>query len=52
MNAIKNAQISAAILQGISNGLTMQQAFDAVMGEGAYLKLAGEVYDELRAKAQ
>jgi hypothetical protein len=33
------------------NGGDIAKAFDAVMGEGAYLKLAGDLYDTLRAKA-
>lgn len=32
------------------NGKTLPEAFDAVLGKGAYAKLAGEVYDTLRAK--
>lgn len=32
-------------------GMTLPQAFDAVLGEGAYAKLAGDLYDALRAKA-
>ena len=32
------------------NGGDIRKAFDAIMGEGAYLKLAVEVYDEIRAK--
>jgi hypothetical protein len=42
--------ISLRILALLTAGLTMQQAFDAVMGKGAYAKIAGEVYDALRAK--
>jgi len=29
---------------------SMPEAYDRVMGEGAYDKLAGELYDELNAK--
>jgi hypothetical protein len=47
----KNAIISARILAEMENGKTIDQAYDAVFGEGAYLKLAGELYDQLRAKA-
>ncbi|CAB3784149.1 hypothetical protein [Pararobbsia alpina] len=46
----KNQIISARILAAVANGKTIEQAYDAVMGDGAYLKLAGEMYDELRAK--
>ena len=51
MNAIKNAAINANILAYIQAGMTLQQAFDAVIGEGAYAKMASELYGELRAKA-
>ena len=51
MEALKNAIISAKILAHVQAGMTLRQAFDAVLGEGAYSKLAGEVYDALRAKA-
>ena len=58
MQALKNAAISAQIMTNVQAGkpasqqagMTLAQAFDAVMGEGAYVKLAGEVYDALRAK--
>lgn len=49
---LKNAMISAMIRREYqSNGGDLKAAFDAVMGEGAYSKLASEVYHELRAKA-
>lgn len=51
MQALKNAAISAKILANVQAGMTPQQAFDAVIGEGAWMKLAGELYDALRAKA-
>ena len=47
----KNAQISAMILAKKAELGSLKAAFDAVMGEGAYDKLAGEIYDALRAKA-
>jgi hypothetical protein len=50
MNELKALAIGAQIFQQILAGKTIPQAFDAVLGNGAYLKLAGEVYDELRAK--
>lgn len=50
MDALKNAAISARILSHVANGMTPRQAFDAVFSEGAFKKLAGEVYDEIRAK--
>jgi|GEM_PF-2921977 len=49
--AIKNAEISAQILARTTAGATPQQAFDAVLGEGAYRKMADDLYDSLRAKA-
>jgi len=45
----KNTVISARILSLVASGLTLQAAYDAVMGEGAYAKMAGEIYDALRA---
>jgi hypothetical protein len=51
MQALKNAAISAQIMAHMNNGMTLSEAFDAVLGEGAYAKLASDVYDELRAKA-
>lgn len=49
MEALKNAAISAKIMTNVQAGMTLRQAFDAVLGAGAYSKLAGEVYDALRA---
>ena len=51
MNPFKNAaatSISARILAYVQAGMTVREAFDAVLGEGAYSKLAGEVYGALR----
>jgi hypothetical protein len=42
-------KISARILVLMQTGMTLPQAFDAVLGAGAYLKLAGDLYDALRA---
>lgn len=48
----KQQQISLMIaVEYKANGGDIKAAFDKVMGKGAYLKLAGEVYNELRAKA-
>jgi len=44
-----NTKISARILILVQSGMTLPQAFDAVLGAGAYAKMAGEVYDALRA---
>lgn len=47
----KQQAISAMIIEAYkANGGDIRAAFDKIMGEGAYMKLAGELYDELRAK--
>lgn len=46
-----NAKISAAILLNLKNGMSLPEAVDAVLGAGAYMKIAGELYDALRTKA-
>jgi len=47
----KPQAISAMIVKEMqANGGDIAKAFDSVMGEGAYMKLAGEVYETLRAK--
>lgn len=46
-----NQIISARILAHIDTGLRVDQAIDAVLGAGTYSKLAGDLYDALRAKA-
>lgn len=49
--ALKNAAISTKIIAAMKeNGGDIVAAFDSVMGAGAYAKLAGEVYNELRAR--
>lgn len=45
-----NATISAKILAAKASGMTTKQAIDAVLGAGTFEKLAGELYDALRAK--
>lgn len=47
----KNAAISARILANIAAGMTIDQAIDAVLGEGAYIQIAGDLYDALREQA-
>lgn len=47
--AAKNAKISALILAEIRAGRTLPEAIDAVLGTGTYQKIAGDVYDALRA---
>lgn len=46
---MKNQIISAKIAAHLAAGMTIQQAFDAVLGAGAYARVAREVYDALRA---
>lgn len=48
----KAQKISEMILAELAKTGSMPQAFDAVLGEGAYMKLAGELYEQLRAKAE
>lgn len=36
----------------LSRGFSVRQAFDKVMGDGAYDRIVSEVYDEIRAQAQ
>lgn len=52
MQANKNALISAMILQKIAQGMNVRQAIDAVLGAGTAEKIAGDVYDQIRARAQ
>ena len=47
--AAKNAAISAKIVANVNAGMTVAEAYDAVLGQGAYLRLAGELYDQMRA---
>jgi hypothetical protein len=51
MEALKNAAISARILEAKNSGLTMREAFDAVLGAGAYDAMVSDLYDSLRAKS-
>jgi hypothetical protein len=46
-----NAKISARIIALRAAGLSTRDAVDAVLGAGTYSKIAGEVYDTLRARA-
>lgn len=52
MQALKNAAISAKIIANVQAGMSVSEAYDAVLGAGAYVKMAGELYDALRAKQQ
>ncbi len=44
----KDQIISAKILSKLSEGMTIEQAFDAVLGVGAYAAIASAVYDEMQ----
>ena len=44
----KQQAISALILAEVAKGRTIQEAFDAIIGEGAYAQLAGEVWESLQ----
>lgn len=46
----KAQKISEMIMIELAATGSITQAFDKVLGEGAYAKLAGEIYNELRAK--
>lgn len=43
-----NATISLRILVLVSQGMELKEAFDAVLGGGAYEKMAVEIYETLR----
>jgi alpha/beta superfamily hydrolase len=45
----KNLVISVAIKSLTEQGLTVKQAFEVIFGEGSYEKMAGEIYDALKA---
>lgn len=46
-----NSVISARILAAISEGVEIDEAIDAVLGEGTYRQLVSDLYDELRARS-
>jgi hypothetical protein len=48
---IKNSIISARILLGMAEGKPANEAFDSVLGEGAFDNMVSELYEKLRAKA-
>lgn len=47
----KNAIISARILAAVGEGVAIDEAIDAVLGEGTYRQLVSDLYDELRARS-
>jgi len=46
----KNQCINVALAMLVKTGVAVDAAFDMLLGEGAYKKFAGQVYDALRAK--
>jgi hypothetical protein len=44
----KNKIISLQILTELSNGLTVKEAIDKVLGEGTHEKLAGDIWEALQ----
>jgi len=46
-----NAKISARILALVAAGQDVRTAFDNVLGAGAFERLAGDLYDTIRARA-
>lgn len=49
-NAAKNAVISTRIAALLEAGLSHREAIDTVLGVGTFDRIAGEVYEELRAE--
>ena len=47
----KAQKISEMILNELAATGSISQAFDNVFGEGAYAKLAGDLYDAMRQQA-
>jgi hypothetical protein len=50
VQAIKNGLIQEIAIE-IALGKTPREAFESVIGEGAWEQMAGELYESLRAKA-
>jgi hypothetical protein len=46
----KQALIGLSILDALAETGSMRLAYNKVMGEGAYEKLASDLYDEIKAK--
>jgi len=47
----KNAVLTYAVGTLVKSGVDIKDAMDAVFGEGAYMKMAGQVYHQLRGEA-
>jgi hypothetical protein len=45
------ARVAARIHAELAKGKSVPDAFDAVLGAGAFAVIAGEIYDDLRAHA-
>jgi hypothetical protein len=45
----KQQAISALILAEVANGKSIKEAFDAVIGEGAYKQLADDIWETFNA---
>jgi len=45
----KTQAISVMILEKVAAGMTVREAFDAVLGSGRFEQLASYIYDELRS---
>lgn len=45
-----NAQISKAIVELVKAGLTLEKAFDSVLGEGSYEVMVSALYAKLNVK--
>lgn len=48
--AQKNAMISGMIMARVQTGQTLREAFDSVIGAGAFERLASDVWDRFRAE--
>jgi len=46
----KNAEISRRILAGMSVGMTIQEAIDAVCGAGTFAKLAADLHAQMQGR--
>lgn len=49
--AQKNAKISGMIMARVQNGQTLTEAMDAVLGAGAFERIAGEVWEAMQPAA-
>ncbi len=47
----KNTVLTVAVGTLVKAGVDIKDAMDAVFGEGAYMKLAGQVYHQLGGEA-